>query len=248
MKKFLNSILFLCAALILASSAPAQKSNPRPAPKAAPKKGATETPQIKPSPAPTPAPTPTPVPTPAPEPFDSATVEQMAAQCVKLETEAGAIEMKMLPEVAPRTVRNFLNLVATGALDTTTFSRVVKNFVIQGGNLSTRAEMTPELAARARRTIPDEPNSVKHERGVVSMARSDRPDSATTNFFILVGTASHLDKTFAAFGRVTKGMDAVDAINKMAVAGDSPLNPVRIGSAVVFKCAAVPAASPAPTR
>jgi hypothetical protein len=73
----------------------------------------------------------------APEPFDGAPVEKMAAQCVSLETELGAIEIEMIPEVAPESVRSFLNLAATGALDTTTFSRVVKDFVIQGGNLST---------------------------------------------------------------------------------------------------------------
>ncbi|HLL14455.1 MAG TPA: peptidylprolyl isomerase [Pyrinomonadaceae bacterium] len=239
MKKLLNSSLALCAAFIFASPAPAQK---RPAPKPAPKKGAPQTPQVKP--APTPAPTATPAPTPAPEPFDSATIEQMAARCVKLETEAGTIEMKMLPEVAPETVRNFLNLAATGAFDTTTFSRVVKNFVIQGGNLSTRESLTPALAARSRRTVPDEPNSIKHTRGVVSMARSDRPNSATTNFFVLVGNASHLNGTFAAFGRVTKGMDVVDAINKAAVEGETPLTPVRVGSAVVFNCSAEPAPTP----
>jgi peptidyl-prolyl cis-trans isomerase B (cyclophilin B) len=167
----------------------------------------------------------------------------MAAQCVRLETEAGSIEMKMLPEVAPETVRNFLNLAATGAFDTTTFSRVVRNFVIQGGNLSTRETLTPALAARAKRTVPDEPNAVKHVRGVVSMARPDRPNSATTNFFILVGNGSHLDGTFTAFGRVTKGMDVVDAINKAALEGEAPLTPVRIGSAVVSACAAAPAAA-----
>src|SRR4051794_2115433 len=70
----------------------------------------------------------------APEPFDGASVEKMAAQCVTLETELGAIEIAMTPEAAPESVRNFLNLAATGALDTTTFSRVVKDFVIQGGN------------------------------------------------------------------------------------------------------------------
>ena len=235
MKKLLNfSLALCCAILFLTPGAPAQK---RPAPNAstpAPKKGA----PVKPAPTPTPVPTPTPAPTPAPEPFDNATVERMAAQCVRLETEAGTIEMKMLPEVAPETVRNFLNLTAAGAFDTTTFSRVVRNFVIQGGNLSTRTEMTPALAARSRRTVPDEPNSVKHERGVVSMARSDRPNSATTNFFILVGNASHLNGTFAAFGRVTKGMEVVDAINKAALEGETPLTPVRIGSAVVFACAA----------
>ncbi len=70
------------------------------------------------------------------EPFDGASVEKMASQCVTLETELGAIDIAMMPEVAPEAVRNFLNLSATGSLDTTTFSRVVKNFVIQGGNLS----------------------------------------------------------------------------------------------------------------
>ena len=248
MKKLINSSLALYSAvLILTSSTPAQKINPRPAPKTTQKKDAPPAPQVKPSPAPTPAiaPTPTPAPTPAPEPFDGASVERMAAQCVRLETEAGTIEMKMLPEVAPETVRNFLNLAATGAYDTTTFSRVVRNFVIQGGNLSTRETTTAALALRSRRTVRDEPNLVKHVRGVVSMARTDRANSATTNFFILVGNASHLDGTFAAFGRVTKGMDVVDAINKAALEGETPLTPVRIGGAVVFACTTSAAGSPA---
>src|SRR5438552_6039214 len=105
------------------------------------------------------------------EPFDGAPVEKMAGQCVTLETEAGAIVIEMLPTEAPESVRNFLNLAATGALDTTTFSRVVKDFVIQGGNLSTSENWNTELANRMMRAIPDEPNSVKHVRGVVSMAR-----------------------------------------------------------------------------
>ena len=66
-----------------------------------------------------------------PEPFDGATVEKMASHCVTLETELGAIEIAMMPEVAPESVRNFLNLAATGSLDTTTFTRTVKGFVIQ---------------------------------------------------------------------------------------------------------------------
>jgi peptidyl-prolyl cis-trans isomerase B (cyclophilin B) len=238
MKNLLNSSLLLCAILFLAAHSPAQKRTPRPAPKP----NATTAPT--PTPTPTPSPTPTPQPTPAPEPFDGASVERMAAQCVRLETEAGTIEMKMLPDAAPETVRNFLNLVSIGAFDTTTFSRVVRNFVIQGGNLSTREKITPALAARARRTIPDEPNFNRHLRGAVSMARTDAANSATTNFFILVNTASHLDKTFTVFARVTKGMDVVDGINHAAVEGEKPLTPVRIGSAVVFACKA-DAANPA---
>src|ERR1051326_4225375 len=84
--------------------------------------------------------------TTTPEPFDKATAEQMSKQCVTLDTEEGAIVVEMLAEAAPETVRNFLNLAATGAYDTTTFSRVVKGFVIQGGDLSTRA---PDARTRA---------------------------------------------------------------------------------------------------
>ena len=233
MKKLLNSSLALCAILLLVSHSPAQKRTPRRAPEPVAK--------TRPQPTPTPIPSPTPTPAPTPEPFDGATVERMAAQCVRLETEAGTIEMKMLPDGAPETVRNFLNLVAIGAYDTTTFSRVVRNFVIQGGNLSTRETITPALAARSRRTIPDEPNFNRHIRGAVSMARSDAANSATTNFFILVNTASHLDKTFTVFARVTKGMDVVDGINHAALEGEKPLTPVRIASAVVFACPDKPA-------
>lgn len=170
------------------------------------------------------------------EMFDRATIQKMAEQCVKLETEAGSIEMAMLPEAAPETVRNFLNLVAMGAFDTTTFSRVVPGFVVQGGNLSTREKITPKLDERSRRTIADEPNAIKHERGVVSMARPDTPNGATTHFFILVGDARHLDGTFAAFGRVTSGMEIVDAMNKVPVEGDKPTKPVRLKRATAAPC------------
>ncbi len=176
--------------------------------------------------------------TPEGEPFDRATVEKMAAQCVRLETEAGDILIEMLPEAAPESVRNFLNLAATGAFDTTTFSRVVKDFIIQGGDLSTRETLNVALMKRARRTVPDEPNAIKHVRGIVSMARSDQPNSATTHFFILAGTGAHLDGTFAAFGRVRNGMDVVDQINKAPVEGERPVKPVRIRRASVAACPA----------
>lgn len=172
------------------------------------------------------------------EPFDKATVEKMKEQCVRLETEAGVIELELFPESAPETVRSFLNLTATGAFNTTTFSRVVPGFVVQGGNLSTREKLTPELAKRARRTIPDEPNLIRHERGILSMARSEEPNSATTHFFILVGEAQHLNGSFAAFGRVTRGMEVVDAINQMPVEGDKPIKPVHLKRASLVPCPA----------
>lgn len=171
------------------------------------------------------------------EPFEKADVKTMAAQCVKFETEAGIIEMEMFPESAPESVRNFLNLTAIGAFDTTTFSRVVPGFVIQG-SISTRENLTAELSQRAQRTIPDEPSSVRHERGILSMARSDEPNSASSSFFILVGNGSHLDGSFAAFGRVTRGMEVADAISKMPVENEQPKNPVRIKRATVAPCQA----------
>jgi cyclophilin family peptidyl-prolyl cis-trans isomerase len=173
---------------------------------------------------------------PAAEPFDGASVEKMGAHCVTLDTELGAIEIAMMPENAPESVRNFLNLSATGALDTTTFSRIVKDFVIQGGNLSTSEKWGPELAKRMSRSLPDEPGLVKHVRGIVSMARTDEPNSATTHFFILVGPGPHLDSKFAAFGTVTKGMEVVDAINQAPAEGEKPEKPVKINRAVVVPC------------
>jgi len=203
-------VFFVCAGALFGQSEP-KKANVRPAA--------------------------TPTAVTATEPFDKADVKTMAGQCVTLDTEAGHIGMEMFPERAPETVRNFLNLTAIGALDTTVFSRVVPGFVIQGGDLYTReGKMTAALGQRARKTIPDEPNKILHERGIVSMARPDEPNQATTNFFILVAAAPYLDGKFAAFGHVTKGMDVVDAINKAAVTDEKPNKPVRIRKATVAAC------------
>lgn len=175
-------------------------------------------------------------PTPKVEPFVSASVEQMTGQCVTLDTEQGLIVIEMLPDKAPQTVRGFLNLSASGALDTTTFSRTVKGFVIQGGNLSTSEKWGAELSARMQRSLPDEPNDLKHVRGVVSMARGDEPNSATTHFFILVGDGPHLDGKFAAFGRVLRGIEVADSINRAPAEEEKPVSPVRITHATVARC------------
>jgi peptidyl-prolyl cis-trans isomerase B (cyclophilin B) len=227
--------VLLSSFLLTVSSVSAQQLNATPAPAAPP------APQA--SPAPTPAAStqkanqrPLLTVKPAPEPFDGATVEQMSAKCVTLETEFGAIELELLPEAAPETVRNFLNLSAIGAFDTTTFSRVVTDFVVQGGNLSTRPNITMELVRRSRRTIPDEPGEVRHVRGIVSMARPDQANSATTNFFILVADASFLDGKFSAFARVAHGMSIVDHINREPVENEKPVHPVRLTRAVVAPC------------
>ena len=184
---------------------------------------------------PTPAPSP-----PKSEPFDKADAKTMAGQCVTLDTEAGLIGLELFPESAPESVRNFLNLSSTGLFDGTTFSRVVPGFVIQGGNMWSRegGKVTRAVGERARRTIPDEPSSILHQRGILSMARPDEPNKATTDFFILVKDAPFLDGKFAAFGRVTKGMEVVDAINKMPVTEDKPEKPVLVRKAIVAPCVA----------
>jgi peptidyl-prolyl cis-trans isomerase B (cyclophilin B) len=210
-------LLFVLSVIVSAQDEP-KKINSRPQPAADP-----ATPQAK------------------PEPFDKADVKTMASQCVRLETEAGNIELELYPEQAPETVRNFLNLTALGLYDTTTFARVVPAFVIQGGDLATREVSSVAIALRSRKTIPDEPNSIPHERGVLSMARTGEPHSASTHFFILVSVAPDLDGKFAAFGRVTKGMEVVDAINKAPVVNERPDKPVRLKKAIVFPCESKPA-------
>jgi peptidyl-prolyl cis-trans isomerase B (cyclophilin B) len=210
-------VLVIVGLMVVALTARAQSNNPIEAPKKANARASA-------------------TPAPAGDPFDGASLETMAGQCVTLDTELGAIEIAMMPENAPQATRTFLNLSATGALDTTTFSRVVKGFVIQGGDLQTSERWSEALAKRMSHKLPDEPGLVKHVRGIVSMARTDEPNSATTHFFILVAAAPHLDSKFAAFGTVTKGMEVVDAINQAPADGEKPDKPVKINRAVVSPC------------
>ncbi|MEZ5307241.1 MAG: peptidylprolyl isomerase [Pyrinomonadaceae bacterium] len=172
---------------------------------------------------------------PPPEPYDKASIDELR-KCVAFDTEKGLIEVEMFPDTAPITVRNFLNLVGIGALNNTTFSRVVPGFVIQGGDLYTNKEITTQFMFRAVRNVPDEPNLVRHQRGIISMARGEEANSATTHFFILVADATTLDNKFAAFGKVAKGMDLVDAINKAEVENEKPKEPVLIKTAKVVGC------------
>jgi cyclophilin family peptidyl-prolyl cis-trans isomerase len=170
------------------------------------------------------------------EPFDAFGIDQMASRCALLETEKGEIRFEFFPEEAPATVRNFLNLASIGAFDTTTFSRVVKDFVVQGGNISTRADSSPDLRRRAARRVPDEPNRISHLRGIVSLARPDEPNSATSHFFVLVSDSTFLDGKFTAFARVISGMDVIDEMNRMDVDGEKPVNPVRVSKVSIYQC------------
>ena len=132
---------------------------------------------------------------------------------VQIEMEnGGIIKIELYPEKAPRTVENFEKLVKEGFYDGLTFHRIIKGFMIQGGD--------PEGTGfgGSSETIPGEfalngyKNDLSHKRGVISMARSQNPDSASSQFFICHEDADFLDGQYAAFGKVTEGMDVVDAI------------------------------------
>ena len=133
----------------------------------------------------------------------------------------GEISLELDADTAPITVTNFVNLVNKGFYDGLTFHRVIDGFMIQGGDPEGNGtggsdkNITGEFAANGIK------NDLKHERGVISMARSKLPDSASSQFFIMHETAAHLDGQYAAFGKVTSGMDVVDKIAKNTPVTDS---------------------------
>jgi cyclophilin family peptidyl-prolyl cis-trans isomerase len=167
------------------------------------------------------------------EPFLSAPVEEMR-KTVTLKTTLGTMKIKMEPDWAPENVRNFLKLVATGWYNGTSFHRIVKDFVVQGGMENTRMGDQFHLGDRWVHPVKAEfgPDA-KHVRGVVSMAHGDSPDSATTSFFLMLAPSPHLDGKYSAFGRVVEGMDVLDAFEKEQLDGETPKKRLEIIEAVV---------------
>lgn len=124
----------------------------------------------------------------------------------------GSIQVELYPEMAPNTVMNFLSLAKKGYYDGLIFHRVIKGFMIQGGCPDGTGMGGPGYSIKGEFRGNGVDNPLKHERGVISMARSMMPNSAGSQFFIMHENAPHLDGQYAAFGRVTEGMDVVDAI------------------------------------
>lgn len=156
------------------------------------------------------------------EPFLNATPDEMR-KTVTLRTTLGNIKIQMQPDWAPNTVRNFLMLTQTGWYNGTIFHRIVKGFVVQGGTSDKRASGPTHPADRWVHPLKGEFRAdVKHVRGIVSMARGDDPNSATTSFFIVLGDAPNLDGQYAAFGRVVAGMEVLDAFEKEDLDGETP--------------------------
>ncbi len=146
----------------------------------------------------------------------------------------GTIEIELYPSVAPNTVRNFISLVKKGFYDNLTFHRVIPGFVIQGGDPQGTGMGGPGYSIRGEFKKNGFANDLKHTKGVLSMARSMMPNSAGSQFFIMLGTSPHLDGSYAAFGAVTKGLDVVDAIAATPTDfRDMPLEPCVIESATV---------------
>ena len=142
---------------------------------------------------------------------------------------------ELYPEKAPNTVNNFISLASQGFYDGLTFHRVIKGFMIQGGDPVGNGTGGPGYGIRGEfRMNGFAKNDIKHLRGVLSMARSMFPDSAGSQFFIMHENAAHLDGQYAAFGKVVEGMEAVDAIaNVKTDRNDKPLSPQVISSVKV---------------
>jgi peptidyl-prolyl cis-trans isomerase B (cyclophilin B) len=159
--------------------------------------------------------------TPA-EPFVTETPRELGAYHAVLDTSAGPIAIELLVDKAPDTVRQFMRLAAAGVYNGTAFHRVAPGFVIQTGALSSRTAPLSERQQKLFHNLPPEFNDTKHVKGIVSMARGDAPDSATTSFFICTGTSTALDGQYTAFGRVVDGMSAVEAIEASPRHGETP--------------------------
>ena len=119
---------------------------------------------------------------------------------------------ELYPEVAPATVQNFIDLAQKGFYDGLIFHRVIPGFMIQGGCPEGRGTGGPGHSIKGEFTANGFQNDLKHTRGVLSMARSMNPDSAGSQFFIMVADSPHLDGQYAAFGKITEGMEAADKI------------------------------------
>ena len=131
---------------------------------------------------------------------------------VTFQTSQGVIKAELYPDVAPNTVNNFISLVKKGFYDGTIFHRVIPGFMIQGGDPEGSGMGGPGYGIKGEFAYNGVKNDLKHTTGVLSMARAQMPDSAGSQFFIMVDDAPYLDGQYAAFGKVFEGMEAAQAI------------------------------------
>ncbi len=140
---------------------------------------------------------------------------RLAQGCTVIQMDVanyGVIYIELYPETAPITVANFVKLAKAGFYDGLTFHRIISGFMIQGGDPNGNGTGGSSERIKGEFSSNGVNNPIKHERGVISMARSSQPDSASSQFFIMHEDAPHLDGQYAAFGRVLSGIEVVDAI------------------------------------
>lgn len=148
---------------------------------------------------------------------------------VTMKTTAGTIVAELYPEIAPISVNNFISLIKKGYYDGLIFHRVIEGFMIQGGCPQGTGTGNPGYSIKGEFAQNGFENNLLHTEGVLSMARSMMPNSAGSQFFIMHKTSPHLDGAYAAFGKVTEGMDVVNAIATTATDfQDRPLEPQMI--------------------
>lgn len=149
--------------------------------------------------------------------------------------DGGVITLELYPNVAPETVNNFVSLVKKGFYDGLTFHRIIPGFMIQGGDPLGNGTGGPGYSIKGEFKANGFRNDLRHERGVISMARAMDPNSAGSQFFIMHADAPHLDGNYAAFGKVIDGMGVVDSIASVRtnMFNDAPVVPVVIKSVTV---------------
>lgn len=147
----------------------------------------------------------------------------------------GTIRVELFPDIAPKHVANFDSLVGIGFFDGTAFHRVVPGFVIQGGDPNTRNgdESTWGMGDPSQQTVPAEFSKLSHQRGIVSAARDEDTNSATSQFFICVAASSFLDKKYSIYGRVIAGMEIADTIVKSPVKSGTEIPQQKITMTIV---------------
>lgn len=148
--------------------------------------------------------------------------------------ELGEIKAELYPEIAPQSVNNFIQLINMNFYDDLTFHRVIKGFMIQGGCPEGTGTGGPGYSIKGEFTSNGFKNELKHEKGVLSMARSQHPDSAGSQFFIMHENSPHLDGMYAGFGKVVEGIEIVDKIAKAKTNFmDKPVENIVIESVTV---------------
>ena len=147
-----------------------------------------------------------------------------------IETNFGKIKIKLLPEIAPETVRNFITLTKSSFYDGTLFHRVIPKFMIQGGDPNTKeSDKSAWGQGGPGYNLKAEFNSRSHLRGIVSMARSTDPDSAGSQFFIVTSDSTFLDRQYTVFAEVVKGLEIADKIVNLPRDGnDCPLEEAKM--------------------